>query len=166
MARRRLPAGARARALEVVRRLQSEYPEPRCALVHTSALQLLVATILSAQTTDERVNQVTPALFARWPTADALAAAGQDEVEEVIRVLKSQLSLEGCQAGYKRSCDAASRPWEGAQEHHIALCLVAYLLVERERLEHGDTWRQRKRQLILTGPQGTLPALERIRSSA
>jgi len=87
-------------------------------------------------------------------------------VEEVIRVLKSQLSLEGCQAGYKRSSAEASLPREGAQEHHIALCLVAYLLVERERLDHGDTWRQRKRQLILTGPQGTLPALERVRSTA
>ena len=84
-------------------------------------------------------------------------------VEEVIRVLKSQLSLEGCQAGYKRSFAESSPLREGAQEHHIAMRLVAYLLVERERLDHGDTWRQRKRQLILTGPQGVLPALERVR---
>jgi hypothetical protein len=90
----------------------------------------------------------------------------RQEVEEVIKVLKSQLSLEACQAGYRRSSDKQSLPQEGAQEHHIALCLVAYLIVERERLDCGDTWRQRKRQLILTGPQGALPALERVRRAA
>jgi putative transposase len=90
----------------------------------------------------------------------------RQEVEEVIRVLKSQLSLESCQAGYRRSSEASPRPGEGAQEHHIALCLVAYLIVERERLDHEDTWRQRKRQLILRGPQGGLPALERVRGAA
>lgn len=90
----------------------------------------------------------------------------RQEVEEVIRVLKSQRSLEGCQAGYRRSSEESSLPREGAQEHHIALCLVSYLIVERERLDHGDSWRQRKRQLILRGPQGVLPALERVRSAA
>jgi endonuclease-3 len=83
--RRRLPPGARARALEVVERLRAEYPQARCALVHDSPLHLLVATILSAQTTDERVNMVTPVLFERYPTVEALAAAGQEELEEVIR---------------------------------------------------------------------------------
>jgi putative transposase len=87
-------------------------------------------------------------------------------IEEVIRVLKSQVSLEACQAGYRRSSVPKSLPREGAQEHHIALCLVAYLIVERERVDRGDTWRQRKRQLILTGPQGALPALERVRRAA
>src|SRR5262245_47197100 len=57
-------------------------------------------------------------------------------------------------------------PGEGAQEHHVALCLVAYLVVERERLNCGDTWRQRERQLILRGGQAVLPALERVRSAA
>jgi endonuclease III len=85
MARRRLPAGARARAPVVVERLRAEYPQAECALVHESALQLLVATILSAQTTDERVNMVTPVLFAQYPTAQALAGARQEDVEEVIR---------------------------------------------------------------------------------
>ncbi|HSP64626.1 MAG TPA: endonuclease III [Candidatus Deferrimicrobium sp.] len=85
MARRRLPAGARARAAVVVERLRAEYPQPECALVHASPLQLLVATILSAQTTDERVNLVTPVLFIRYPTAQALAQALQEDVEEVIR---------------------------------------------------------------------------------
>ncbi len=85
MARRRSPAGARARVLEVVERLRSEYPRAECALVHESPLQLLVATILSAQCTDERVNMVTPVLFTRYPTAEALAEARQEDVEEVIR---------------------------------------------------------------------------------
>jgi putative transposase len=90
----------------------------------------------------------------------------RQEVEEVIRVLKSQLSLEACQAGYKRSSDQKALPREGAQEHHIALCLVAYLMVERERLDRGLTWRQLKRQLILPGSQVSLPALERVREAA
>jgi hypothetical protein len=80
--------------------------------------------------------------------------------------VKSQVSLEACQAGSRRSSDTKSRPQEGAQEHHRALCLVASLMVERERLDRGDTWRQRKRQLILTGPQGAWPALERVRRAA
>jgi endonuclease-3 len=85
MARRRLPPGARTRALEVVERLRAEYPAATCALVHESPLQLLVATILSAQCTDERVNLVTPVLFARYPTVEALAGAAQEDLEEVIR---------------------------------------------------------------------------------
>jgi hypothetical protein len=90
----------------------------------------------------------------------------RQEVEEVIRILKSQVSLEACQAGYRRSSTKKPLPREGAQEHHIALCLVAYLIVEHERLDRGATWRQRKRQLILTGLQGALPALERVRRAA
>jgi endonuclease-3 len=85
MPRRRLPHGARARVLEVVERLRAEYPLATCALVHQSPWQLLVATILSAQTTDERVNLVTPLLFARYPTAEALAEASQEDVEDVVR---------------------------------------------------------------------------------
>ena len=85
MSRRRLPAGARDRAATVVERLRAEYPVAHCALAHESPLQLLVATILSAQCTDERVNMVTPRLFARYPDAEALAAVPQEELEEVIR---------------------------------------------------------------------------------
>jgi putative transposase len=88
------------------------------------------------------------------------------EVEEVIRVLKSSLSLEACQVGYKRSRAALRCPAPGAQEHHIALCLVAYLIVERERLDQGLTWRHLKRRLILKGVQVSLPALERVREAA
>lgn len=78
-------AAKKARAAEIVRRLRAEYPDARCSLDHENAYQLLVATILSAQCTDERVNQVTPALFARYPTAEDLAAARQEELEELIR---------------------------------------------------------------------------------
>ena len=87
-------------------------------------------------------------------------------VEEVIKVLKSQRSLEACQGGYTRSWKAKPSTQEGAQTHHIALCLVAYLIVERERLRQGCTWRQFKRRLILRGSHVTLPALERVRAAA
>jgi endonuclease-3 len=66
-------------------RLAEEYPDAHCALHHRNAFQLAVATILSAQTTDERVNMVTPGLFERYPDADALASASQEDVEEIVR---------------------------------------------------------------------------------
>jgi len=82
------PRGARQRAPIVIERLAEEYPGSAtelCALVHDSPFQLLAATILSAQCTDEMVNKVTPALFARFPTASDLATADPDEVETLIR---------------------------------------------------------------------------------
>jgi endonuclease-3 len=82
------PRGAQARADAVVERLAKEYPgraRDLCALVHDSPYQLLVATILSAQCTDEMVNKVTPALFTRYPTPSDLAGADPSEVEELIR---------------------------------------------------------------------------------
>ena len=69
---------------EILRRLHTAYPDAQCALEHRSALELLVATILSAQCTDERVNKVTPALFARFPDAQALAEADREELEQLI----------------------------------------------------------------------------------
>lgn len=73
------------RALEILARLRAEYPDAHCELDYTDPYQLVVATILSAQCTDVRVNMVTPELFRRWPDAAALAAASQDDVESVIR---------------------------------------------------------------------------------
>jgi endonuclease-3 len=70
---------------EILRRLREAYPEVVCALDHRDPFELLAATILSAQCTDERVNMVTPVLFARYPTPAALAAADQPDVEEIIR---------------------------------------------------------------------------------
>lgn len=75
----------RAAALRTLALLEAAYPEARCALRYASPWQLLVATILSAQCTDLRVNQVTPALFARFPAPSSLAVASPDEVEELIR---------------------------------------------------------------------------------
>jgi len=80
-----LPRGARQRAPEVLSRLKAEYPEVACALNHRNAYELLVATILSAQCTDERVNMVTPALFERYPSPADLAAANPSDVEELVR---------------------------------------------------------------------------------
>ncbi len=65
--------------------LYQAYPDAHCSLDHRSPFELLVATILSAQCTDARVNMVTPALFARFPTAESLATAKQEEVEELIK---------------------------------------------------------------------------------
>jgi len=69
----------------VSRRLAKGYPQAHCSLDFASPFQLLIATILSAQCTDKRVNAVTGDLFGRWPTAAVLAAASQAEVEAVIR---------------------------------------------------------------------------------
>jgi endonuclease-3 len=79
------PRGARARADAVVETLADLYPNARCALTHDDAYQLLVATILSAQCTDERVNMVTPAVFAKYPSPVELAAADPDTLEELVR---------------------------------------------------------------------------------
>lgn len=73
------------RAREILARLKKAYPKAECALIHRNPFQLLVATILSAQCTDERVNQVTPALFRRFPTPRAMADADPAELEEMIR---------------------------------------------------------------------------------
>ncbi|HYN32332.1 MAG TPA: endonuclease III [Ilumatobacteraceae bacterium] len=82
MARPRSPKG---RTREVARRLAGEYPEAICELDHSSPFELLAATILSAQCTDARVNVVTPALFARYPTPDDLMHADPTELEEIVR---------------------------------------------------------------------------------
>ena len=66
-------------------RLRELYPDAECELDHSNAFELLAATILSAQCTDKRVNLVTPELFRRWPTPEALSQANPEEVQEVIR---------------------------------------------------------------------------------
>jgi|TARA_B110000438_G_scaffold261599_1_gene272394 endonuclease-3 len=73
------------RAAEVYGLLESEYPDAHCELTFRNPFELAVATILSAQTTDVRVNMVTPPLFARYPTAEALANAQQEDVEGIVR---------------------------------------------------------------------------------
>lgn len=76
-----------ARAIAIDDCLRKAYPDARCALIYHSAFELLVATVLSAQTTDARVNQVTPTLFATYPNAAALAGADGDKLAEIIRPL-------------------------------------------------------------------------------
>ena len=79
------PSRRAADATALYDRLAQAYPDAHCALDHRNAFELLVATILSAQCTDKRVNLVTPALFAAYPTPHALAQARQEAVEELIR---------------------------------------------------------------------------------
>lgn len=74
-----------ARAQKIADELFRLYPQPECALTHEDAFQLAVATILSAQCTDERVNMVTPVLFKKYPTPKQLASATQEEIEEIIK---------------------------------------------------------------------------------
>ena len=74
-------------ALQVARLLEQTYGHAECALIHSSPFQLLVATILSAQCTDERVNSVTPGLFQQYPTPAALADSTQEDVEAIVQSL-------------------------------------------------------------------------------
>ncbi len=78
-------AARAARAGEIFDLLAAEYPDAHCELDFQNPFQLAVATILSAQTTDVRVNMVTPELFRRYPDAEALANAPQEDVEELVR---------------------------------------------------------------------------------
>ncbi len=104
-------AALAAHAGVVFDRLLARYPGAHCALDFTNAFQLLCATILSAQCTDKRVNMVTPALFARYPDARALAAARPEEVEEIIRTTgffrSKAKSLIGMAAGLVERHDGA-----------------------------------------------------------
>lgn len=73
------------RIAEILQRLNQLYPDVKCALTHTSAWELLVATILSAQSTDVNVNRVTPELFRKYPTVEAFAALTPEELEPDVR---------------------------------------------------------------------------------
>lgn len=77
----------RERAAALCGRLAALYPDSRCSLDHADSFQLLVATVLSAQCTDAAVNRATPGLFARFPTAEAMAGASVEEVEALIGTL-------------------------------------------------------------------------------
>jgi endonuclease-3 len=85
VASKRAKSTSPERVAEILLILDEHYPEVECALTHDSPWQLLVATILSAQCTDVRVNMVTPVLFRRYPTAKAMMGATQAEIEEIIR---------------------------------------------------------------------------------
>jgi len=81
----RASSPARARAMRLADALRKRYPEAHCALVHRNAFELLIATILSAQTTDIAVNKVTPELFRKYPDARAMAKAKPEELEPFLR---------------------------------------------------------------------------------
>lgn len=76
---------SREDAVKVLDLLELEYPDASCELNYDNAFQLIIAVALSAQTTDVRVNKVTPSLFERYPSAKELAAAEQEDVQELIR---------------------------------------------------------------------------------
>lgn len=85
---RKLPRKTRKqkeRALQIIRELYEHYPNPHCELNHRNPFELLIATILSAQCTDVRVNKVTPALFETYPTPETMAEAPLEELEELVR---------------------------------------------------------------------------------
>lgn len=79
------PRSVKGRAREISRRLVDEYPKAECSLVHDSAYQLIVSTVLAAQCTDVRINMVAPEVFRRYPTPADLAHANPVELEEIIR---------------------------------------------------------------------------------
>ncbi|HKP28519.1 MAG TPA: endonuclease III, partial [Gemmatimonadales bacterium] len=80
-----VPSSRRLAAGKIVALLKSEYPDAHCELDFRTPYELIVATILSAQCTDARVNMVTPTLFARYPTAKALSEADSTDVEDIVR---------------------------------------------------------------------------------
>lgn len=91
------------RAVEVCRRLDEKYGPVECFLDHTNPFRLVISVLLSAQTTDAQVNRVTPELFRRFPTPEAMAAASPEEVAEIIRSLgfyktKARHCVEAAQA--------------------------------------------------------------------
>lgn len=94
------------RAGEIVRLLRAEFPRPRTALDYRTPFQLLVATILSAQCTDARVNLVTPALFRRYPDAEAMARADIKDLEGLVRSTgffhAKAKSIKGCSSALVR----------------------------------------------------------------
>lgn len=73
------------RVIKIIKILRKQYPSPRTALHYRTPFELLIATILAAQCTDERVNKVTPGLFKKYPTVEAFARARQEELENDIR---------------------------------------------------------------------------------
>ena len=122
------------RVQALIERLRAAYPDAACALRHDNPFQLLVATILSAQCTDERVNKVTPALFARFPDAASLRDSGVEEVEELIRTTgffhNKTRSLRGAAS---RIVEAFGGQVPGEFEGHIQAPAVAVAVRDQGR---------------------------------
>src|SRR5689334_19139944 len=110
-----------ARTEQIVAALNKAYPDAHCELNHSNPLELLVATILSAQCTDKRVNLVTPDLFKRYPTAMAYAKAPSADLEEAIRTTgffrnKAKSIKSACQALVERFQGEVPRTMEQLRE--------------------------------------------------
>lgn len=115
------PSEAKSRTRKLTKALRETYPDASCALVHHNPLELLVATILSAQCTDVRVNLVTPALFARYRTAAEFAAADLGELEKLIQ----STGFFRNKAKNIRACCAALAKDHGGEVPRDLLSLVA-----------------------------------------
>jgi endonuclease-3 len=124
--RREPTAERRERARKVLAELKKLYPEAHCALIHRSALELLVATILSAQSTDATVNKVTPLLFGRYPDARALAGAESAELERLIHSTGFfRQKTKSIQGACRRLVEAYGGEVPGAMEDLLTLPGVA-----------------------------------------
>ena len=176
---RESPKQRAARAQTVLAGLRREYPQAECALLHHDPLQLLVATILSAQCTDERVNMVTPPLFHKYPDAKAFAAADFTELGEVIHSTgffnaKARHIIGACKAIIERHAGEVPRtldalvalPGVGRKTASVVLG-VAWGLVEgvvvdthvhrltrRLGLSRGNSPEAVERDLMALLPQG------------
>src|SRR5262249_54081961 len=137
---------------------------------------LLAATLLAGGgflgwRAESLCGEIPPQVL-RYQPADLNCQRGAHAVPETARGGRSDQGVEeptesrGLSRRFHALLEGHSSPKEGEQSHHIALCLVAYWLVERERLDQGCTWRQLKRRLLLQGRQLALPALERVRAAA
>src|ERR1043166_9448248 len=114
-----------ARVKQIIAGLKKAYPTAHCELNHTNPLELLIATILSAQCTDKRVNIVTPALFKKYPNATAYANAESDVLEEDIRTTgfyrnKARSIKSCCQALLERHEGNVPRTMEERSEEHTS----------------------------------------------
>ena len=98
--------------LQIVQRLKEEYPLAECTLDYASAWQLLVSVRLAAQCTDARVNIVTEELFAKYPTLEALAAAGADNIEAIVRPCGLGRSKARDLAALSNLAAKCPRPWK------------------------------------------------------
>jgi len=176
---RESPKQRAARTQTVLAGLRREYPQAECALLHRDPLQLLVATILSAQCTDERVNMVTPPLFHKYPDAKAFAAADFAELGEVIHSTgffnaKARHIIGACKAIIERHAGVVPRtldalvalPGVGRKTASVVLG-VAWGLVEgvvvdthvhrltrRLGLSRGNSPEAVERDLMALLPQG------------
>ena len=144
-------AANRERAVEVLKRLRKAYPEARCTLDYESPLELLVATILAAQCTDERVNIVTKSLFKEYRTAQDYVHAPQEKLEQAVRTCGFYRNKA---KSIKKACTTIVEQFGGevltvgrrtavAAGHYLAPCLKAVHHQADRRIDGGYHYRKR-----------------------